>query len=113
MWVGAVTGGGIVLRKQNLELLKRLGVVIWLDGDEETLFQRASRSGKRPLLHGTNPRQAFAQMLKARLPFYAKTAYLRIDTSMLTDEEVAVAILSKLKRFARGAEEGPASATAS
>jgi shikimate kinase len=108
-----VTGGGIVLRKQNLELLKRLGVVIWLDGDEETLFQRASQSGKRPLLQKTNPRQAFAQLLKARLPLYAKTAYLRIDTSVLTDEEVAVAILSKLKRFALGTEEGPASATAS
>jgi shikimate kinase len=108
-----VTGGGIVLRKENLELLKRLGVVIWLDGDEETLFQRASRSGKRPLLHGKNPRQAFAQMLKVRLPLYAKTGYLRIDTSVLTDEEVAVAILSKLKRFARSAEQGPVSATAS
>src|SRR5215471_20622482 len=35
-----VTGGGIVLREVNLDLLKRLGVVVWLEADEKTLFKR-------------------------------------------------------------------------
>ena len=38
-----ITGGGIVLRKENVEILKRLGAIVWLDGDEEILFARASR----------------------------------------------------------------------
>src|SRR5215510_12831358 len=38
-----VTGGGIVLRKENAEILKRHGVIVWLEGDEETLFARACR----------------------------------------------------------------------
>jgi hypothetical protein len=50
-------------------------------------------------------------MLKARLPLYAKTAHLRVDTSALTDEEVAIAILTKLRRF-RGSQH-PVPATAS
>src|SRR5947208_10423654 len=45
-----VTGGGIVLREQNLALLKRLGAVVWLQADEATLFKRASGTGNRPLL---------------------------------------------------------------
>jgi RNase adaptor protein for sRNA GlmZ degradation len=40
-------------------------------------------------------------MLRARLPLYAKIADIRIDTSELTDEEVAVAIVSKFKKYRR------------
>ena len=96
-----VTGGGIVLRAKNVDFLKRLGVIVWLDGNEETLFERASRARTRPLLQGENPREAFAQMLQVRLPLYAKLGDFRIDTSVLTDEEVAVAILSKLRKLGR------------
>jgi len=96
-----VTGGGIVLREENLGFLKRLGIVVWLDGNEGTLFQRASRGANRPLLKGDDPRKAFSQMLQARLPLYAKMANIRIDTSVLTDEEVAVALLSKVRRLGR------------
>ena len=96
-----MTGGGIVLREENLDLLKRLGVVVWLEADEETLFKRASRTSNRPLLQRKNPRKAFTQMLQARLPLYSKIADIRIDTSVLTDEEVAVAILSKCRSYYR------------
>jgi len=94
-----VTGGGIVMGEENIKLLRRLGVVVWLDGDEKTLFERASRSGNRPLLQTENPRKAFAQILRARRPLYANIAHLRVDTSVLTDDEVSVAILSKLGRL--------------
>lgn len=96
-----VTGGGIVLRPENLDLLKRLGTVVWLEAGEATLFKRASRAGNRPLLHRKNPRKAFTNMLRARLPLYAKIADIRVDTSVLTDEEVAIAILSKFSRYYR------------
>jgi shikimate kinase len=94
-----VTGGGIVLRKKNAEILKRFGVIVWLDGDEETLFARASRKHDRPLLQTKNPRKAFSQILDARRPLYANIADIRVDTSVFTDEEVAVAILAKLRRM--------------
>ena len=94
-----VTGGGMVLREENVDLLKRLGVLVWLDGKEKTLFERASKARTRPLLQGESPREAFAQIIQARLPLYAKVAHIRVDTSVLTEDEVAVAILSKLRRI--------------
>jgi shikimate kinase len=103
-----VTGGGIVLREQNVDLLKRLGVMVWLEADEKTLFKRASQSGNRPLLQRKSPRKAFIKMLRERLPLYAKIADIRVDTSLLTDDEVAVAILSKFKRYCR--KSAPATA---
>src|SRR5438552_11595734 len=50
-----VTGGGIVLREENIHRLKRLGLVAWLEADKETRFKRASRAGSRPLLQCKNP----------------------------------------------------------
>jgi shikimate kinase len=93
-----ITGGGIVLRKENVEILRSQALIVWLDGDEETLFARASRKQNRPLLQTKSPRKAFLRILRARRPLYAKIADIRVDTSVLTDEEVAVAILAKLRR---------------
>ena len=92
-----VTGGGIVLRKENVEILKRLGLIVSLDGDEEVLFARAARTTDRPLLQTKNPREAFSEIFYARRPLYAQIADIRLDTSQLTVEEVATAILSKLR----------------
>jgi hypothetical protein len=47
-------------------------------------------------------------MLRTRLPLYAKIADIRVDTSVLTDEEVAVAILSKFSRYYRKSEPAAA-----
>jgi len=94
-----ITGGGIVLRNENVEILKRLGVIVWLDGDEETLFARASRKKNRPLLQTKNPRKSFSEILGARRSLYANIADIRVDTSILTDEEVALAIPAKLRRM--------------
>ena len=107
-----VTGGGIVLRKENVQFLKTKTLVVWLDGDEETLFARASRKKNRPLLQTKNPRKSFSEILSARRTLYAKIADIRVNTSVLTDEEVALAILAKLTRMKFKAES-PTSATAS
>src|SRR5437870_5783673 len=58
-----VTGGGIVLQQENVELLRRMGVIVWLDGKEETLFARASGKQNRPLLQTKNPRETFSKIL--------------------------------------------------
>jgi shikimate kinase len=94
-----VTGGGIVLRKENVDLLKQLGTIVCLDADEETLFERASRRSSRPLLQTEDPRTTFSEMLRARAPLYAKVADIRIDTSALTHDEVADVILRKVKEL--------------
>ena len=94
-----ITGGGVVLRKENVAILRSQASIVWLDADEETLFARASRKQNRPLLQTKNPRKTFSQILGARRPLYANIADIRVDTSVLTDEEVAVAILAKLRRM--------------
>lgn len=92
-----VTGGGIVLRPVNVELLRALGTVVSLDADEETLLQRISRRASRPLLQTENPRATLMELLRVREPFYRIAADVRLDTSRLTHDEVAAAILKRIE----------------
>ncbi len=91
-----VTGGGTILRTENLDLLKRLGIIVWLDADEEVLFERATRKPDRPLLKTANPREKFRSLLATRKVAYSAGADIRIDTTHSTHEEVADAILKEL-----------------
>src|SRR4051794_15162963 len=49
-----VTGGGIVLRNENVRALRQFGLLVNLTANEETLFERATRKA-RPLLQTANP----------------------------------------------------------
>jgi shikimate kinase len=92
-----VTGGGIVLRPENVKMLRELGTVVSLEADEETLFRRISRRATRPLLQTENPRATMAELWQIREPLYRAAADVRLDTSRLTHEEVADAVLKKIE----------------
>jgi shikimate kinase len=94
-----VTGGGIVLRPENVKMLRELGKVTSLEADEETLFRRISRRATRPLLQTKNPRATMAELLRVRDPLYRAAADLRLDTSRLTHDEVADAILKSIEQL--------------
>jgi len=95
------TGGGAVLRPENRATLHRIGVVAWLDADPDILFERASRSGKRPLLQTDNPRQAFDDLLAARREIYTETADFRLDSTALGHDEAAQMLLDEAMRCRR------------
>lgn len=90
-----VTGGGIVLRQQNVACLRRFGFVVWLEADGGTLFERATRRGNRPLLRTQNPRATIETLRTERMPLYKEAADLRIDTSTMNHDEIADAILNR------------------
>ncbi len=91
-----VTGGGIILREVNVRLLRGMGRIIWLDADEDVLWQRASRHSTRPLLQTPNPRARFAELLRTRLPRYQTAADYRINTSSSSIAEVTDEIIALL-----------------
>jgi len=91
-----VTGGGIILREENVRLLRGMGRIIWLDADEVVLWQRASRHSTRPLLQTPDPRARFAELLRERLPLYQTATDYRINTSSSSIAEVTDEIISLL-----------------
>src|SRR5207249_3273846 len=83
-----VTGGGIVLRDENVQILRGTGRIIWLEAEEEVLWQRTSGHSTRPLLQTPDPRARFAQLLRERLPLYQASADYRINTSSSSISQV-------------------------
>jgi shikimate kinase len=92
-----VTGGGIVLRPENVALLRKLGTIVNLEADEEILFRRISRRATRPLLRTENPRATLTELLAVRRPLYEAAADIQVNTSLLTHDQVASRILEALE----------------
>jgi len=89
-----VTGGGIILRAENVQLLRGMGRIVWLDADEEMLWQRVSKHSTRPLLQASDPRARFSELLRERLPFYQSSADYRINASSNGIAQVADEIIA-------------------
>ena len=93
------TGGGAVLRESNRAAMKKIGAVAWLDADPDALFERASRSQRRPLLQTGNPRETFDTLLESRRAIYEAAADFRLDSTGLGHDEVAQSILEQTMRL--------------
>lgn len=88
------TGGGIVLRKSNRELLRDLGFVVWLTASEDVIFERVSRNSRRPLLQTENPRETVARLFAQREALYAGAAHFTVDTTKLARSSVVEGVIA-------------------
>lgn len=91
------TGGGAVLRERNRELLRALGFVVLMTASVEATLERVSRHSKRPLLRTSDPRGTIERLLSERQAAYEAAAHWAVDTSALTREQVAEAIVEKAR----------------
>ncbi|MBI3753031.1 MAG: shikimate kinase [Deltaproteobacteria bacterium] len=89
------TGGGAIVNQQNLEALKRNGIVICLTASIDAILSRVGSGDERPLLSRGDKKEAISNLLKQREPFYKKADFI-IDTTTKTVGEVVEEIKEKL-----------------
>ncbi len=77
------TGGGAVLKEENVANFKSRGIVICLTADPEIVLERTKKYKHRPLLNVLDPKRKIRDLLAKRGPFYARADYT-IDTGKLT-----------------------------
>jgi shikimate kinase len=86
-------GGGIVTTPECLELLPKLGCVIYLKVSAQTATKRISNPQSRPLLsNAISPER----LLASREPLYLKAAEIVLDTEGLSVKRVAESLISIL-----------------
>lgn len=74
------TGGGVVLSENNRKLLKSRGMVIYLRGNPEQLYERTRHDKNRPLLQTEDPLAKLKTLFLQRDPLYLEVADLVVDT---------------------------------
>jgi shikimate kinase len=78
------TGGGAILRTQNVEALKKNGTVFWLEASVETITKRIGGNTQRPSLTGTKSFvDEIQDVLQERTPKYQAAA----DHVIRTDDQ--------------------------
>ena len=90
------TGGGAVLKEENMESLRKGGIIFCLTASVETILMRTSGSNDRPLLKVDDPAARIRELLTFRQPFYERAGTL-IDTEGKTPYEIAREIVGGLK----------------
>lgn len=90
-----VTGGGVVLKAENIDTLREKGVIVYLHAAPETVYNRVKNETHRPLLQVEDPLKKIKELLDFRAPFYANND-IEIDTSNLSVDEVVEEIIRKV-----------------
>lgn len=94
-------GGGIVLRSVNREVLRRMGQIVWLRADADTIAQRLAADDtthqRRPNLTASGGRAEIEQLLVAREPLYAECADFSVETAGRAADEIAGEILVRMR----------------
>ncbi len=87
-------GGGIVIDKNNIKLMKETGKLICLSASPQEILKRVSTDASRPLLIDRDPLKRIELLLKMRAPYYMQADKF-IDTTKLSIKQV-VAKISRL-----------------
>jgi shikimate kinase len=100
------TGGGAVLRPENVQHLRQGSLVVWLTASAETLHQRiagdAATAQRRPNLTTLAGIDEVRHLLEVRDPCYRSAADLVLDTESLSLPQVTERILEHVRRRQQG-----------
>lgn len=89
-------GGGIVLRDENIDLMKKQGKIVLLTASPQTIYERVKSSTERPILNNNMNVEFISSLMKKREEKYLKTADIIINTDNKNIKEVSSEIIKKL-----------------
>jgi shikimate kinase len=90
------TGGGVVTRAANRQVLAQRGFVVYLHATLEEQLRRTRGDRKRPLLARGDPEQVLRALIAVRDPLYRAIADHVIDTDRSNPRVIARRLLAQL-----------------
>ena len=88
-------GGGVVLREENVDLIRQGGIIVLLTASAEEIARRVKNDRTRPLLGENFDIEYIKDLMKSRQRAYLDHADIVIDTDGKTVEEVCSEIIEK------------------
>lgn len=89
-------GGGLPMREVNRKLLRKLGRVVYLRAQAETIYERLKDDTTRPLLQGKDPQETIRTLMAQRERNYELAADVIVDVDGKDFEQIIAEIVEKL-----------------
>ena len=89
-------GGGVILRKQNVDRIRDSCTVVLLNADPVTIHSRVISNDSRPLLQGSIMLDRIRRMHQEREALYSKAMDIEIDTDNKSASEIVSQIRGEL-----------------
>ncbi len=93
------TGGGIVIRNENRQMLKEQGFVVYLTASLTQLVERTYKDKKRPLLQVDDPEAKIRELIALRDPLYREVAHLSVKTDRRSPRAVAQEVAQAYRKL--------------
>lgn len=93
------TGGGVVLREENIALMRKNGCVVYLTAKPEVIYERVKDCKDRPLLNENMSVEYIEEMLRDRKEYYRSAAHIKVSTNNKSVEEIVEEICEKLEDY--------------
>lgn len=90
------TGGGVPLRKTNMDNLRSNGLIVFLSATPQTVYERVKGNTKRPLLQTEDPFATICKLIKERTPYYSEA-----DLTVETDCRSPLEVVQEIVKFAK------------
>lgn len=90
-------GGGIALKDENVEIIKKTGKVILLTASAENIYMRVKNDTQRPLLKNNMDVGYIGELMKKRQAAYEKAADIIVNTDDKDILQICQEIVLKLR----------------
>ena len=91
-------GGGVVVRPQNVENMKKSGKIVFLTATPETILERVKNGKDRPLLNGHMNVEYISELMEKRRQMYEDAADVKVSTDGKTVGEICTEIIQAITR---------------
>ncbi len=92
-------GGGIVMRAENADHMRKNGRIVLLTAEPETILERVKDSKDRPILNDHMNVEFISELLEKRRAKYEATADICVATDHKNADEICNEIIEKLIAF--------------
>lgn len=86
-------GGGVVEDPENMRVLSRSSLIVWVDADISDLYQRLQKQNNRPLLSEQDLKSDIDLHYRDRESLYGHYGQIYVNTSRETTETICKKIL--------------------
>jgi len=90
------TGGGVVLKQDNIETMKKLGTVVFLNAESSQIIENVKNDEKRPLLRGEKLEEKVNKLMGERAALYLEASDIIIQTNGKNIQSIVDEIISLL-----------------